>query len=116
MASMPARPTTTSSPSPPSIPSSSLTPERAARSRRAADVVAAARSILEKEGAAGLTMRRLGEELGMRAPSIYKHFPDKAAVEAGLIARGLVEVGDALHAAVAQPRPRGTGASPLPAR
>ena len=90
-----------------------MTPAPATRSPRAAEVVAAARSILEKEGAAGLTMRRLGDELGMRAPSIYKHFPDKAAVEVALIEEALFEVGEVLQAAVAKPGRRGAVASLL---
>ena len=52
-------------------------------------------------------MRRLGHETGMRAPSIYKHFPDKASVELALIEEGLVDVGDALHAAVRLSGPEG---------
>lgn len=66
-------------------------------------MVAAARRLLEGEGAEALTMRRLGSEVGMKAPSLYKHFPTKAAVEAALIEQGMVELGSALHAAVAVP-------------
>jgi len=71
-----------------------------ARTPRATDIVAAAHRILEAEGMAALTMRRLGVETGMRAPSIYKHFPDKASVELALIDEGLAGVGQVLHAAV----------------
>jgi AcrR family transcriptional regulator len=46
-------------------------------------------------------MRRLGEALGMRAPSLYKHFRDKAAVEEALGEAALVEMGRQLEAAVA---------------
>jgi AcrR family transcriptional regulator len=46
-------------------------------------------------------MRRLGEALGMRAPSLYKHFRDKAAVEEALGEAALVEMGRRLDAAVA---------------
>jgi AcrR family transcriptional regulator len=79
------------------------TPELTARSGRAADIVAAGRRILEQEGADALTMRRLGAEVGMQAPSLYKHFSTKRAVEAALIEQGLLEFGEALHAAVATP-------------
>ena len=78
-------------------------PELTARSGRAADIVAAARRILEEEGVEALTMRRLAGELGMRAPSLYKHFPTKRAVEAALIEEGMVELGQALHAALRTP-------------
>ena len=79
------------------------TPELTARSGRAADIVAAARRILEEEGADALTMRRLAAEVGIQAPSLYKHFSTKRAVEAALIEEGLLEFGAALHVAVAAP-------------
>ncbi|HEY5271992.1 MAG TPA: TetR/AcrR family transcriptional regulator [Acidimicrobiales bacterium] len=79
------------------------TPELTARSGRAADIVAAARIILEKEGADALTMRRLAADVGIQAPSLYKHFPTKRAVETAIIAEVLLEVGEILHAAVAAP-------------
>jgi AcrR family transcriptional regulator len=84
-----------------------VTVARTARSPRATQIVAAARALLETEGAGALTMRRIGEELGIRAPSLYKHFGDKAAVEVALIEDSLAEIGAALHAAVAAPGRRG---------
>jgi hypothetical protein len=45
-------------------------------------------------------MRRLAERLGIRAPSLYKHLPDKAALEAAIIATGLEEAAEAFEAAV----------------
>ncbi len=50
--------------------------------------MAAALVILEEEGPEALTMRRLAEAVGIRAPSLYKHFPDKAALELVLIEHG----------------------------
>ena len=76
-------------------------PEVTPRSGRAAAIVAAARRILEDEGADALTMRRLAAAVGIRAPSLYKHFPTKRAVEAALIEQGLIELGGALHASLA---------------
>jgi AcrR family transcriptional regulator len=64
-------------------------------------VVETARRLLESEGPDALTMRRLADVLGIRAPSIYKHFPGKPAVELAVIEDGLVELGTALHRAVA---------------
>jgi AcrR family transcriptional regulator len=78
-------------------------PARTPRSARAAEVVAAAWALLDAEGPEALTMRRLGDALQIKAPSLYKHLPDKAAVEAALVEEGLARVGDALHAAVAKP-------------
>jgi AcrR family transcriptional regulator len=71
------------------------------RSPRAREIVSAARRILEAEGREALTMRRLGEAVGMRAPSLYKHFPDKAAVEVALIEEGFAAMADAFEAALA---------------
>ena len=71
-----------------------------ARSARADEVVVAARRLLEEEGAGALTMRRLAEQLGIMAPSIYKHLPDKAALEAAIIATGLEEAAARFEQAV----------------
>jgi AcrR family transcriptional regulator len=70
------------------------------RSARAEEVVVAARRLLEEEGAGALTMRRLAEQLGIKAPSLYKHLPDKAALEAAIIATGLEEAAARFEAAV----------------
>lgn len=59
-----------------------------------------ARRLLEEEGVAALTMRRLAERLGIRAPSLYKHLPDKAALEAAIITTGFQEAAEAFEAAV----------------
>jgi AcrR family transcriptional regulator len=70
-------------------------------SSRARHIVATARDLLEAEGPDALTMRRLGERLGIRAPSLYKHLPNKAALEAALIADGFEEAAAAFDAATA---------------
>jgi AcrR family transcriptional regulator len=72
----------------------------AARSARAEEVVVAARRLLEQEGAGALTMRRLAEQLGIKAPSLYKHLPDKTALEAAIIATGFEEAAAKFEAAV----------------
>jgi AcrR family transcriptional regulator len=75
----------------------SIRPAPQERSARAAQIIAAARGLLEEEGRAALTMRRLALLLGIRAPSIYKHLPGKHAVEVALIEEGMAEMGDTLH-------------------
>jgi AcrR family transcriptional regulator len=70
------------------------------RSARGREVVAAGRRLLEEEGPEALTMRRLAERVGIRAPSLYKHLPDKAALEAAIIATGFEEAAAAFEAAV----------------
>jgi AcrR family transcriptional regulator len=67
---------------------------------RARQIVAAARELLEQEGPAALTMRRLADRLGIRAPSLYKHLPDKAALEAAIIATGFEDAATAFEAAL----------------
>jgi AcrR family transcriptional regulator len=74
--------------------------ERKALSSRAREIVGVALELLEQEGAAGLTMRRLGERLGIKAPSIYKHFPDKDALESAIISVGFELQADAFERAV----------------
>ena len=60
----------------------------------------AARRLLEEEGAGALTMRRLADNLGIKAPSLYKHLPDKTALEAAIIATGLEEAAARFEQAV----------------
>ena len=66
---------------------------------RARQVVSVARDLLETEGSDALTMRRLAEQMGIRAPSLYKHVPHKAALEAAIIADGFREAALAFEAA-----------------
>jgi AcrR family transcriptional regulator len=58
-------------------------------SSRRAEIVGAALALLEEHGPEAVTMRAIAERLGIRAPSLYKHFPDKDAVEVALVAEGL---------------------------
>lgn len=74
-------------------------------STRSEQIVGAARALLENEGPQALTLRAVADRLGIRAPSLYKHMPDKAALEAALIERGLLEMGERLHAAVRETDP-----------
>jgi AcrR family transcriptional regulator len=46
-------------------------------------------------------MRRLGDAVGIRAPSLYRHFPDKADVAIALIDEGFAEVAERFEAALA---------------
>ncbi|GAT70166.1 tetR family transcriptional regulator [Planomonospora sphaerica] len=85
-------------------------PEPSPLTPRAAQIVSAARELLEEEGRDALTMRALADRLGIRAPSLYKHFPDKAAVEAALIERGLMEIGAILYGVLEECAGAGKGA------
>jgi AcrR family transcriptional regulator len=66
---------------------------------RAREIVAAARAILEEGGPEALSMRAIAERLGIRAPSLYKHVPDKEALEVALVADALAEMAVAFEAA-----------------
>jgi AcrR family transcriptional regulator len=49
----------------------------------------AAKTVLEKEGIAGLSMRRIAQESGMSPMSLYRHFADKDALLNALMGEGL---------------------------
>ncbi len=74
-------------------------------SPRAQEVVAAARALLEEEGPDALSMRRLADRLGIRAPSIYKHLPDKRALENAIISSAFEEQATAFEGALATADP-----------
>ena len=82
-------------------PAASPRPSPRERTPRARQIIATARTLLEAEGSDGLTMRRLADELGIRAPSLYKHVDGRPGLELALVETGLDETGLALHAAVA---------------
>jgi AcrR family transcriptional regulator len=67
---------------------------------RVREAVDTARRILEREGPEGLTMRRLAEAMGIRAPSLYKHIESKEELEALVMAEAFREMGTELHRAV----------------
>lgn len=56
---------------------------------RREEILDAAESLLEAEGPTALTMRRVAEAMGIRAPSLYKHIANKDDIEAGLQERAL---------------------------
>ena len=73
------------------------------RTPRARQNIDTARVLLEEVGSDGLTMRRLAGELGIRAPSLYKHVDGRPALELALVEIGIDETGLAMHAAVQGP-------------
>lgn len=82
-------------------PAASPRPTPRERTPRARQIIDTARALLEAVSSDGLTMRRLADELGIRAPSLYKHVDGRPAIELALVETGLDETGLALHAAVA---------------
>jgi AcrR family transcriptional regulator len=67
---------------------------------RFAQIVAAARRLLEEQGPEALSMRNVAAQIGIRAPSLYEHVADKRTLENALVAAGLNEQADALTAAM----------------
>ncbi|MBQ3358063.1 MAG: helix-turn-helix transcriptional regulator, partial [Microbacterium sp.] len=51
------------------------------------DVVDAAMSVLAENGIAGLSMRRIADELDVQVSALYWHFPNKQALLAAVSAR-----------------------------
>ena len=68
-------------------------------SPRAREILAAASDLLEREGET-LSMRKLAERIGIRAPSLYKHFSSKQALEAALISQGFEQQAALFEAAL----------------
>jgi AcrR family transcriptional regulator len=63
------------------------------------EAIDAAERILEREGLPAVTMRRLADELGIRAPSLYKHLAGKGEILTALQDRALARIAAALAAA-----------------
>jgi AcrR family transcriptional regulator len=68
-------------------------------SSRRAEIVTAARALVESEGSQALTMRGVATRLGIQAPSLYKHFSNKRALEAAVMAEGFKEFAERSEAA-----------------
>jgi AcrR family transcriptional regulator len=66
---------------------------------RVREIVSAALALLEEHGAEALTMRRLADRLGIRAPSLYKHLAGKSELETAVIAVGFEDLATALEEA-----------------
>jgi len=65
------------------------------------EILDVATTMLEEEGPDALTMRSLAARMGIRAPSLYKHVPDKDDILAGLQERALIDLTQ--HLAIADP-------------
>lgn len=66
---------------------------------RQQQIVGAARDLLTSEGVEALTLGRVAQALGIKPPSLYKHFPSKRALEAVLIGEGMEMWAEALEGA-----------------
>jgi len=66
---------------------------------RTEEIIDVAERLLEQAGPDALSMRRLADEMGIRAPSLYKHIAGKEVIEAALQQRALQGLGAALAGA-----------------
>ncbi|MFD0559007.1 TetR family transcriptional regulator [Stackebrandtia endophytica] len=55
------------------------------------EILAAAIRLVDRDGLAALSMRRLGAELGVQAMTLYHHVPNKDALLDGVVERVVVE-------------------------
>ena len=65
------------------------------------EIIQVAGDLLERQGPEGLTMRAIAGELGIKAPSLYKHVADKRELEIALIADGFAQLAEVFEKAVA---------------
>jgi len=63
---------------------------------RTAQIVSVAREVLETDGLEAVTMRRLADELGIKAPSLYKHVKSRDEILAALQTQAVAELGELL--------------------
>jgi AcrR family transcriptional regulator len=56
-------------------------------------IISAAKAVLDREGVAGLTIRKVGAHAGVSPMALYRHFPDKSALLDALMDDGLLAWG-----------------------
>jgi AcrR family transcriptional regulator len=65
----------------------------------AEQIAAAARSLLDREGADAVTMRRVASAVGLTAMAVYRHYPDRAGLLNKLANEGFEELASRLKGA-----------------
>jgi TetR/AcrR family transcriptional regulator len=74
---------------PPLAPPSSLARRRRKGERTAEQILDAAEALFAERGYAATTVRDVAEQVGLRTPSLYNHFPSKDALYAAVLERGI---------------------------
>lgn len=70
---------------------------RSVPSPRIREIVDAGRALLEEVGIEAFSLRELATRVGMRAPSLYRHFADKQAIFLALVADGFTDLAATLE-------------------
>lgn len=69
--------------------------------RLRADIVSAALALIDRTGSdEAVTLRAVAREVGIAAPSIYPHFPDRDAIATAVVAQVFDELADAIRSGV----------------
>jgi AcrR family transcriptional regulator len=63
-------------------------------------ILSTAIQILEADGCDALSMRKLAEALDLKAPSLYRHYADRNALEQAIAAKAATQLQDALEQAI----------------
>jgi len=77
-----------------------MSPARARTSQAA--IIAAARDLLEEGGLEAVSMAGVAERVGLKAPSLYKHFDDRSALLAAVATEVALDLARTLADAVAR--------------
>jgi AcrR family transcriptional regulator len=72
------------------VPNRNRQAERREATRR--EILDAAWTVARRDGLGAVTLREVGELVGMRAPSLYSHFPSKNAIYDGMFGQAWAEL------------------------
>lgn len=76
------------------------------------DIVVAAAGLLDEAGnEQAVTLRAVARRVGIAAPSIYAHFPDRQAILLAVVQDAFAELAEAIHASVTENAEEGAGES-----
>jgi AcrR family transcriptional regulator len=69
-------------------------------SRLREEILEAARELLEQDGEQHVSLRRIARHIGIAAPSIYAHFPDREAIVSALVDEAFDELSAVVTTAI----------------